>query len=60
VKAVAGQILANMWLTVPFIGMLTGRACLHDADESLLAGLLNAACSAATWASLEHLLQAIL
>ena len=30
---VAGWILANMWLTVTFIGTLTARACLHDADE---------------------------
>ena len=47
-------------LSVLFIGILTVRACLHDADEGLLAGLLYAACSAANGTSLEQLQQAIL
>jgi hypothetical protein len=56
---VAGWTLANMWLTVIFIGMLTVRACLHDADDAPFAGLLYAACSAASWTSLKQLQQAI-
>jgi hypothetical protein len=39
--------VANNWLTIPFIGILTVRACLHGADEGPLAGLLYAAYSAA-------------
>lgn len=48
---VAGRILANMWLTVPFIVMLTAKACLHDSDERPLAGPLYAACLAANGTS---------
>jgi hypothetical protein len=57
---VAGRRLANVWLIVAFIGILTVRACLHEADEGLLAGFLYAACSAANWTSLKQLQQAIL
>lgn len=46
-------------LPAQFIGMLTARACLRDA-EGPLAGLLYVACSAANWKSLKQLQQAIL